>query len=307
MLLFVILKLIGGLYMELTNSKKRLYKYDNIKFLLIVLVVWGHIADIFVSKDSVYKTIYVYLYAFHMPLFIFLTGLFQKRISSFKDLPFKKIAWYLFLVYFMKIIASFFALCFDVNYGFSLLGGPSYYWFLWAVTFYIIITPLIEKFNFYPLLIFSIILAAFVGYDKTVGDTFHLSRIIVFFPYYLIGYRLNNKKEKIIDFCNDKWLKIDSIILLLIFAYICIFHLDIIYPLRGIFTGRNSFAAIKSMDCTYITRLIAYAISFALGFAVLILTPAKKIPIVSKFGTRTLSVYVLHYSLMIILNRIRIF
>ena len=292
--------------MDLINNK-RLYKYDNLKFFLIVLVILGHISDICISNGSIYKTIFVYIFAFHMPLFVFLVGLFQKKLTSFKEIPFKKIAWYIFLVYFMKIIAYFLSICFNVKYYFSLLGDTTYSWFLWAASFYIIITPLINKFKLYPLLIFSIILAAFTGYDKTIGDTLHLSRIIVFFPYYLSGYILNNKKENLINFCKNNWLRIAASILLLTFSYICIFKLDVIYPFRGIFTGRNSFAAIKNMTCTFHTRLIAYTISFLVSFAMLVLVPSKKIPIISKCGTRTLQVYVLHKFILITLNGLGFF
>lgn len=292
--------------MELTKEK-RLYKFDNLKFILIFLVVLGHMVEQVTNNNSIYKKIFIFVYTFHMPLFIFIVGLFQKKINSFKELPFKKIAWYIFLVYFMKITAYFFAQLLDVNYGFSVFGGGGFYWFLWTVSLYIIVTPLIGKFKFYPLLIFSIIFAAFCGYDSSIGDKFQLLRTIVFFPFYLIGYGLNTKKEKIIKFCNDKWLKIDAVILLLLFSYICFNHLETIYPLRGLFTGRNSFASIKNMNYTYITRLITYLISFIIGFAVLVLAPNRKIPVISKCGTRTLQIYVIHRILIIILKGIGLF
>ena len=296
--------------MELTNEKKRLYKFDNLKFFLIFLVVLGHVVDIYISSknpNTIYKKIFIFIYTFHMPLFVFLTGFFQKKLSTFREIPFKKIAWYIFLVFFMKIIGTFCGIHFNSNFSFSFWGGASYYWFLWVVSFYIIISPLIEKFKFYPLLVFSIILASFTGYDKTIGDTFYLSRIIVFFPFYLVGYKLNSKKEKLVDFCNDKWIKLDALVLLLIFIYICFSKLDIIYPLRMLFTGRNPFASIKSITCTYQTRILTYCISFITCFVVLVLAPNKKISIISKLGTRTLQVYVLHKSVLISLTGLGFF
>ena len=68
-----------------SGAKKRLYLYDNLKFLLIVLVVLGHLIDdstvkLFgdgggetgVPQAKVFSGAFVFLYAFHMPLFLFI-------------------------------------------------------------------------------------------------------------------------------------------------------------------------------------------------------------------------------------------
>ena len=62
-----------------SGEKKRLYLYDNLKFLLIVLVVLGHLIDdstvkLFgdgggetgVPQARVFSGAFVFLYAFHM-------------------------------------------------------------------------------------------------------------------------------------------------------------------------------------------------------------------------------------------------
>lgn len=74
-----------------SGEKKRLYLYDNLKFLLIVLVVLGHLIDdstvkLFgdgggetgVPQAKVFSGAFVFLYAFHMPLFLFISGLFNR-------------------------------------------------------------------------------------------------------------------------------------------------------------------------------------------------------------------------------------
>ena len=58
-------------------QKQRLYGYDNVKFILIFLVVLGHLLEIsnpFPGKDVLYKLIY----SCHMPVFIFISGFFAK-------------------------------------------------------------------------------------------------------------------------------------------------------------------------------------------------------------------------------------
>ena len=60
----------------LTDDTKRIYWWDNIKFVMIVLVVAGHFADTLVAHSGVMKSFYLFIYAFHMPVFLFISGMF---------------------------------------------------------------------------------------------------------------------------------------------------------------------------------------------------------------------------------------
>ena len=118
---------------------KRIYKFDNLKFLLILFVVIGHFVDLYVNDYRTMKMIFIFLYAFHMPLFIFITGLFQKKINSFKDISIRKIIFYLFLIYFMKISIFFVSEHFNLGYTFELLSGGEVYWYLNVIIMYTLI------------------------------------------------------------------------------------------------------------------------------------------------------------------------
>ena len=49
--------------------------------------------------------------------------------------------------------------------------------------------------------------------------------------------------------------------------------------------------------------MVSYAISFLMGYALIILTPPKKIPIVSSIGTKTLQIYFWHIFFISILQK----
>ena len=61
------------------NSEKseRIYLFDNLKFILIFFVVFGHCIMIFVNDITL--RVYMYIYLFHMPTFVFISGYFFKR------------------------------------------------------------------------------------------------------------------------------------------------------------------------------------------------------------------------------------
>lgn len=53
--------------------QERKYKFDNLRFILMFLVVFGH----FLALQDEYS-LYRFIYSFHMPAFIFISGYFAK-------------------------------------------------------------------------------------------------------------------------------------------------------------------------------------------------------------------------------------
>ena len=52
--------------------------FDNIKGILIILVVLGHIAHPIHNENPVLSAVFDTIYLFHMPLFVFMSGLLRK-------------------------------------------------------------------------------------------------------------------------------------------------------------------------------------------------------------------------------------
>lgn len=60
----------------------RIALFDNIKGLLIVLVVVGHVAHPVHNDNPAISCLFDVIYLFHMPLFVFVSGLFAKRAGG---------------------------------------------------------------------------------------------------------------------------------------------------------------------------------------------------------------------------------
>ena len=60
----------------------RKYRFDNIKFILITLVVFGHFLELIDGQTA--NNLYRIIYLFHIPAFIFITGYFAKFNPSKK-------------------------------------------------------------------------------------------------------------------------------------------------------------------------------------------------------------------------------
>lgn len=57
--------------------KTREYQYDNIRFLLMALAVLGHLLEI-AGEFPHRELLYALIYSFHMPAFLFLSGMFAR-------------------------------------------------------------------------------------------------------------------------------------------------------------------------------------------------------------------------------------
>lgn len=82
-------------------SRERIALWDNVKFVLITLVVIGHVVDFATSKSLLCKSIFLYIYAFHMPLFIFISGLFFRHKNIFN-----KALFFVVVGFLLKILHS---------------------------------------------------------------------------------------------------------------------------------------------------------------------------------------------------------
>ena len=76
---------------------KRIPYFDNLKFILIYFVVLGHFLAPLRGVIPGVKFIYMIIYVFHMPLFIFILGYFSKSLLKDGKLTNNKIFNYLTL------------------------------------------------------------------------------------------------------------------------------------------------------------------------------------------------------------------
>ena len=149
-----------------SGEKKRLYLYDNLKFLLIVLVVLGHLIDdstvkLFgdgggetgVPQAKVFSGAFLFLYAFHMPLFIFISGLFNRGHDDGRKVLGKTLG-FVVIGMLMKCLNYWSQVRFQTDFDkensdgeifFDLLGGDGVYWYMFAMAAFMVICYLLRN------------------------------------------------------------------------------------------------------------------------------------------------------------------
>lgn len=278
--------------------KERIALFDNIKFILITLVVIGHLCDEFTDKSGIYKSIFLFIYTFHMPLFIFISGLFHNEKNILK-----KCIFYISIGFLYKIIT----LIVDILYGsenlsFSFLSDGGISWFMFVLAIYTILVYIIRNENKKYILFSSIMLALFIGYDQSIGDFLYISRTVIFFPFYLLATMF--KPNDIVHFKRKyKCFYIFSAFIFVSWFLLCFFKINTVYGLRYLFTGRNAFfePILKSGP---IFRLFCYIISSLLCISVIFLTPNKKIIGLTSMGKNSINVYFWHFKLYIFFEKL---
>lgn len=175
-------------------NKERDYFFDNLKAVLIFLVVLGHFL-LPIHGDNPLVVVKRLIYVFHMPLFVFISGYFAKKIYKNGQYNFKKIL-YLLKAYVVFVVAiqvvyaiAGFEKFTEIDF-FSQSGAP---WYLFAMIVWYLTIPLVRKCKAVPVLLLTVVLALTAGYFKNVGDFLCLSRILVFGPFFYLGYFLEQK------------------------------------------------------------------------------------------------------------------
>lgn len=292
------------------QSHGRIAYYDNVKFVLIVLVVVGHVIDMCAISHPGAKSLFVFIYSFHMPLFLFISGLFlsRERLTGQKTL--ERVVQMVALGFLLKVLlfATYFVIA-VIQGGdtsavkFTLLGDGGIPWYLFALAAFYTLSWILRRVNVWVVLVGALVLGMLVGYDSSISDYLYLSRIMVFLPFFWLGHMLNPARvERALAY---PWLRVVGVVVIVAFAVLCLVRVGDAYHFRPLFTGRNSFEnAIKAglVGCSWMHRGVAYVISATMCASVLAVVPRRRIALVSEFGTRTLAVYMLHFPVLCALH-----
>ncbi|SDZ08119.1 acyltransferase family protein [Herbiconiux ginsengi] len=166
----------------------RVPMWDNARFIAITLVVVGHaILKLIAESDTAYG-VYLFVYAFHVPVFVAVAGYFAKaNPPGVKQL--KRIVTDLVLPYF--IFEAIWSAIHSIRTGWLSVDfvSPSWtLWFLLALIVWRVTLPYLALLRF-PFLI-SVAVSVACGYLPGVGGDFALNRTLALLPFFVLGWKL---------------------------------------------------------------------------------------------------------------------
>lgn len=284
------------------KTQNRNYLIDNSKGLLIFLVVLGHSLE-FIRKDyEVARLLYVFIYEFHMPVFVFISGYLSKNVEKGRRnavrnflTPFLlfNIIWNLItLVGPLFLRGKFTELPSEQAFSFFTPGWAL--WYIFAMFLWKILLPDLLKFK--NIFILSVIAGIFVKLSGEFGSYMALSRTITFAPFFLAGYYSSEEKlKRFRKFTRFNILnKVPSILILIIGVLIALIFVNYSNIADEFFWADRSYSNFNIKIFTGILLYIAvYIIGFAFVYVFINLMPENQ-TFLSKIGKNTLSVYFLH-------------
>ena len=169
---------------------QRLAYWDNIKMLLIFLVVLGHaIAYAQWAGDTGLLCVYNCIFSFHMPVFVFISGYFSKRITG----PRKKdieILLYPYLVF--QVLNVFYVRYIEHNPASWNMFIPLHQnWYILALFMWRLIIPYFQYVNKWMGIAIALGLSLIFSKYQVPNNLFALNYVFVFLPFFVLGYYID--------------------------------------------------------------------------------------------------------------------
>lgn len=268
---------------------QRLYKFDNIRFLLMFLVVLGHFLEVIHSEVG--SQLYRVIYSFHMPLFIFVSGYFAKYDRN------KILVNFIYpYLLFQSLYCLFSGLMVKKSQIAIQFTTPHWIlWYLLAVSFCYFLLPMFNvesKKAKVATVIGLFLLGLLAGYENTIGYYLALGRFISFLPFFVLGFYSRSLLGWLGKFnLSFKRKLVSNIGSLVVLTAVILVVVNTPELTVAVFYQSLSYQAGNS---SVFLKLVSYGIALVWIFAMINLVPEKKIPMFTGFGRYTLPVYLLH-------------
>lgn len=275
-----------------SDMKKRYEQYDNFKGVLILLVVVGHLCEIMPFQEA--RESYAILYLFHMPAFVFVSGMFGrfdiKHILKHLALPY-------FVFQTLYILFSRQVLGTTVKFQYH---KP--YWILWylmaMIWWNLLLSVLAVKNRYvqYLVWVLSIWLSLWIGTVPQVSYDFTLSRTIVYLPFFLWGYYFRH--SAFFEKCQDENFRnsVSYRAVAGICAVIGTIAIAVVMMNSKIINVKWFYGAYPYEKLHYHAGIRCLQLTAAAVFIVVFLMflPEQKISVLNTLGKNTLPIYLLH-------------
>ena len=208
------------------QEKKRNEYIDILKGVAIVLVVVGHCIQFgsgvsYLENNEFFQNIvFRFIYSFHMPLFVLISGYLFYNTLSKKDVKAiikSRINTLVLPIFVWTILQNILLFICGKNDSFNLFSSIDYsfsnWTFLWALFIIILLVMLIEKaYNGKLAFYIALIILTNLLNEPRLNFMFYL------LPYFIIGYKVNRYKDVLKKYINLKTLIISSVVLTVLFV-----------------------------------------------------------------------------------------
>ena len=173
---------------------KRLYLFDTTKFILIFLVIFGHMME--GSRGLSYNgELYGCIYLFHMPLFIFISGFFSKRYDDKKSFWMSELRLTETLVIFhvCSMLFKVFVYSRPLVINDIIIPGMGSWYLLSLIYWRALLQFVPQSWLDSKWMIPACVVISLLGGFVPIGGAFSIQRTFTFLPFFMLGYLMKER------------------------------------------------------------------------------------------------------------------
>lgn len=268
------------------RQPERYSALDNARFVLIALVVVGHLLEQLVDAGPLAAALYRWIYLFHMPAFILISGALSSRVLNRRRML--GIATGLLLPYliFQTLYPAWDAWLFQKNAWSQ--GYLTPYWLLWYLPSLACWRLLLPLFAHRWSLLVAVAIALAAGAAPWIGYPYSLSRTLVFFPLFLLGHQIGAQRLQRLGASRAR--KAGAVAVLAV-AAMAAWVLRDVDP-QWLYASVGYAALQVGAPTGSAIRLLLLTAAAACALACITLIPRR--PLWARFGRRSLATYLVH-------------
>ena len=268
-----------------STGAARIALFDNIKGILIILVVVGHFMHPVHNDNPALSCAFDLIYLFHMPLFVFVSGLFAKGAYRGGHLNVNRIISFVVLgVVYQALLLAITGILTPAR----MIMFTSAPWYLLGMAWWYLATPVLARLKPWQGIALSCVLALAWGCVDLSNGLLGISRSIAFLPYFALGYYCSTSFVERIAGRWELWLCVAIAAILAVLRMTNEHIFDWFFPMVY---GDNPYGA--NMLLGVAGKLVTIAIALVCSLALLRVIP-RGTSWLTVLGERTLQVYVLH-------------
>ncbi|MFF3637120.1 acyltransferase family protein [Streptomyces sp. NPDC002250] len=200
--------------------------FDNAKYLAIVLVAMGHAWEPLRSGSRAVSALYMFVYAFHMPAFIVISGYFSRTFEATPKNIRRLVTGVVVPYVVFETAYTYFTRWTDgvPDRPVSLLDPLYLTWFLAALLIWRLLSPVFRLVP-HPLPL-ALGVAALATLSPSIGKDLDLQRTLQFLPYFVLGLCLRPEHFRLVRRRRVRVLAVPVFAGALAFAYWAVPRMD---------------------------------------------------------------------------------
>lgn len=190
---------------------------DYLKYVLISLVVLGHFINLYQNTKGV-GGLYTWIYTFHMPLFVFISGYFSKHISNYRRKSIDTLLWPFIVFQLLNILYTAIIPLEPLKENFFYPYHQN--WYLIALFWWRSFIPYHQFFKKWLVVALSFLLSLSIGFFPEWSGFMGLYKTAYFLPFFVLGVYCDDLSKFLSSLMKHKslWLLVFVASLVAVFA-----------------------------------------------------------------------------------------